>query len=70
MYNLSPTTSILRKESPMDYTKLLFSLEIRKLAIQMFKADGNNFPDHTEKYEAYVKKALQEATFTIELIEK
>lgn len=54
----------------MDYTKLLFALEIRKLAIKMLVADGFNLDDHLDKYEEYVKFALDEATVTLRLIEQ
>lgn len=54
----------------MDYTRLLFALEIRTLAIKMFQADGYNLNEHGNLYPPYIQRAVEEATTTLQVIDK
>lgn len=53
----------------MDYQRLLFAAEIRRLAFQMFHAAGFEFPKDADEYPKYVREALEEIIATADCID-
>lgn len=63
MYNQSPTTSILRKESPMNYQELLFAAHTRLLAVELrhakLQTDAEAIED-TDELKQFISDWLKE----------
>lgn len=53
----------------MNYSRLIFAAEVRRLAFVMFHAAGYEFPRDEEIYPHYIKEALAEISATADAID-